>query len=62
MLFFSPVFRISPIAELFMSRSTSTVNLPGDSTMETLLLEIGDIGRGRVADMVLAGGVFAKVV
>ena len=30
--------------------------------MEILLLEIGDIGRGRVADMDLAGGVFAKVV
>ena len=29
--------------------------------MEILLLEIGDIGRGRVADMDL-GGVFAKVV
>ena len=33
-----------------------------DSTMEILLLEIGDVGRGRVADMDLAGGVFAKVV
>ena len=30
--------------------------------MEILLLEIGDIGRGRVADMDLAGGVFVKVV
>ena len=39
-----------------------SVNLPGDSTMEIILLEIVDIGRGRVADMDLAEGVFAKVV
>ena len=55
---FSELFRFaSPITELFISRCTSAVNLPGDSTMEILLLEIGDIGKGR-----LAGGVFAKVV